>query len=185
MPKEDQIKAIKKGFQKEILRWHPDNNFGDDENAKEIILAYEILKDEEKKARYHNEADYDSAYGWVSLKRWKTIFKPECVTEKQKESYKHRWIIFFFVICLFFILLQTRYNTQKTRITNFSLQLIYKVPEGNKEKKTKVTIYKTLLGVSYLKTGNSTYNKLLTRTYLQNEKVLQNKKHRRPTKCSK
>ena len=40
----------------------------------------------------------------------------------------------FFVICLFFILLQTRYNTQKTRITNFSLQLIYKVPEGNKEK---------------------------------------------------
>ena len=93
---------------------------------------------------------------------------------------------FFFFICLFFILLQTRYNTQKTRITNFSLQLIYKVPEGNKEKKkTKVTIYKTLLGVSYLKTGNSTYNKLLTRTYLQNEKVLQNKKHRRPTKCSK
>ena len=43
-------------------------------------------------------------------------------------------IFFVFVICLFFILLQTRYNTQKTRITNFSLQLIYKVPEGNKEK---------------------------------------------------
>ena len=28
-------------------------------------------------------------------------------------------------------------------------------------------IYKTILGVSYLKTQNSTYNKLLTRTYLQ------------------
>ena len=28
-------------------------------------------------------------------------------------------------------------------------------------------IYKTQLGVSYLKTRNSTYNKLLTRTYLQ------------------
>ena len=94
MPKEDQIKAIKKGFHKEIQRWHPDNNFGDDENAKEIILAYEILKDEEKRARYHNEADYDSAYGWVSLKRWKAIFWPECVTEKQKKSYRHRMIMF-------------------------------------------------------------------------------------------
>ncbi|KAK2552862.1 hypothetical protein P5673_025808 [Acropora cervicornis] len=94
MPKEDQIKAIKKGFHKEIQRWHPDNNFGDDENAKEIILAYEILKDEEKRARYHNEDDYDSAYGWVSLKRWKAIFWPECVTEKQKKSYRHRMIMF-------------------------------------------------------------------------------------------
>ena len=92
MPKEDQIKAIKKGFQKEIQRWHPDKNFGDDENAKEIIIAYEILKDEEKKARYHNEADYDN--GWLSLKHWKAIFKPECVTEEQKESYKHRMILF-------------------------------------------------------------------------------------------
>ena len=78
-------------------------------------------------------------------------------------------IYFSFVICLFFILPQTRYNTQRTRITNFSLQLIYNIPEGNKE---KVTIYKTVLGVSYFKTRNSTYNKLLTRTYLQNEKLL-------------
>ena len=92
MPKEDQIKAIKKGFQREIQRWHPDKNFGDDENAKEIIIAYEILKNEEKRARYHNEADYDN--GWFSLKRWKAIFNPECVTEEQKKSYKHRMIMF-------------------------------------------------------------------------------------------
>lgn len=82
MPKQDQIKAIKRGFQREIQRWHPDKNFGDDENAKEIIIAHEILKDEEKRARYHNEADYDN--GWLSLKRFKAIFWPECVTEEQR-----------------------------------------------------------------------------------------------------
>ena len=92
MPKEDQIKAIKQGYQKEIQRWHPDKNFGDDENAKEIIMAYEILKDEEKRARYNNEADYDN--GWLSLKRWKAVFWPECVTEEQKKAYKHRMIMF-------------------------------------------------------------------------------------------
>lgn len=92
MPKQDQIKAIKRGFQREIQRWHPDKNFGDDENAKEIIIAHEILKDEEKRARYHNEADYDN--GWLSLKRFKAIFWPECVTEEQKKSRKHRMIMF-------------------------------------------------------------------------------------------
>lgn len=92
MPKEDQIKAIKKGFRKEIQRWHPDKNFGDDENAKEIIMAQKILLDEEKRARYHNEADYDK--GWLSLKRYKAIFKPECFTEEQKKSYRDRMIMF-------------------------------------------------------------------------------------------
>ena len=94
MPKEDQIKAIKKGYLKEIQRWHPDKNFGDDENAKEIITAYEILMDEGKRARYNNEADYDSDYGWLSPKRWKAIFRSERVTEEQKEAYKNRMIMF-------------------------------------------------------------------------------------------
>ena len=48
-------------------------------------------------------------------------------------------------------------------ISVYSLATTYQ-----KEKKEKVTmIYKTKLGVSYLKTRNSTCNKLLTRTYLQ------------------
>ena len=92
MPKEDQIKAIKKGYQKEIQQWHPDKNFGDDENAKEIIIAYEILKDEEKRARYHNEADYDN--GLFSRGRWRAVFCPECVTEEQEKAYKRRMIMF-------------------------------------------------------------------------------------------
>ena len=92
LSKEDQIKAIKKGFQKEIQRWHPDKNFGDDANAKEILLAHEILKDEGKRARYHNEADYDK--GRLSLKRFKAIFWPECVTEEQKTAFRHRMIMF-------------------------------------------------------------------------------------------
>ena len=94
MPKEEQIKAIKKGFRKEIQRWHPDKNFGSDENAKEIIMAHEILLDDEKRARYHNEADYDA--GWLSLKRYKAIFKPECFTEEQKTAYRDRMIMFAF-----------------------------------------------------------------------------------------
>ena len=59
MPREEQNEAIKKGFQQQIKRWHPDKNFGDAENAKEIIMAQAILLDEEKRAQYHNETDYD------------------------------------------------------------------------------------------------------------------------------
>ncbi|XP_078344944.1 uncharacterized protein LOC144630458 [Oculina patagonica] len=86
MPKEEQIKAIKNGFRREIRRWHPDKNFGDDEIAIEIIMAHEILLDDEKRACYHNRADYDA--GWLSLKRWKAIFKPECFSESQKRAYR-------------------------------------------------------------------------------------------------
>ena len=92
MPREEQREAIKKGFQQQIKRWHPDKNFGDEENAKEIIMAQKILLDEEKRAQYHNEADYDG--GWLSLKRYKAIFKPECFTEEQKRAYRHRMIMF-------------------------------------------------------------------------------------------
>ena len=92
MPKEEQIKAIKKGFHREIQRWHPDKNFGDDETAKEIFAAYEILKDDEKRARYHNEADYDG--GWLSLKRYKAIFKPERYSDEQKIAFKKRMMMF-------------------------------------------------------------------------------------------
>ncbi len=91
MPKEEQIEAIKGGFRREIRRWHPDKNFGDDENAKEIIAAHEILLNDEIRARYHNEADYDA--GWLSLKRWKVVFGPECFTDEQKMSFRYRMIM--------------------------------------------------------------------------------------------
>lgn len=91
MPREEQRRAIKRGFRKEIQRWHPDRNFGDDENAKEIIMAQEILLNEEKRAQYNNEADYDR--GWVSLSKYKAIFKPECFSEEQKRAYRHRMIM--------------------------------------------------------------------------------------------
>ena len=80
MPKEDQTKAIKEGFHREIQLWHPGRNFGDDEIAKEILAAHEILKDDGMRARYNNEADYDG--GCLSLKRYKAIFKPECYTDE-------------------------------------------------------------------------------------------------------
>ena len=88
MPREEQKEAIKKGFREQIKRWHPDKNFGDEDIAKEIIMAHEVLLDDEMRARYHNEADYHK--GWLSRSRWRAIFNPERFTIEQKEAYKKR-----------------------------------------------------------------------------------------------
>ena len=92
MSKEEQKQAIRKGYYTQIRRWHPDNNCGDEEIAKEIILAYKILEDEALRARYNNLADYDG--GWLSWSRYKAIFKPECVKEEQKKAYRKRMCMF-------------------------------------------------------------------------------------------
>ena len=69
----------------------------------------------------------------------------------------------FFVICLF--LFCHRYVTILEELE--LLISVYSLSTAYQKEKKKVTIYKTLLGVSYLKTRNSTCNKLLTGTYLQ------------------
>ena len=92
MPKDEQSRALKKGFRTQIRIWHPDHNGGDEEVAKEILFAYEILQDDKTRARYHNLADYDE--GWGSLKHYKAIFWPECVTEEQKWAYRKRMLLF-------------------------------------------------------------------------------------------
>ena len=92
MSKEEQNEAIRRGYRTQIRRWHPDNNCGDEEIAKEIILAYELLQDEGRRARYNNLADYDG--GWLSWRRYKAIFKPECVNEEQKKAYRKRMCMF-------------------------------------------------------------------------------------------
>ena len=92
MSKEEQTEAIKKGFRTQIRIWHPDHNGGDEEIAKEILFAFEILRDEEKRARYHNLADYDK--GWLSWGRYRAIFWPECVTKEQKWAYRKRMMLF-------------------------------------------------------------------------------------------
>ncbi|CAB3980583.1 Hypothetical predicted protein [Paramuricea clavata] len=85
---DDQKAAIKKAFREKMRIWHPDKNFGDHEIAMQIIVARETLLDDERRARYHNEADYDA--GWLSLRRFKAIFWPECFTDKQNEVYWRR-----------------------------------------------------------------------------------------------
>ena len=92
MPREEQKEAIKKGFREQIKRWHPDKNFGDEDIAKEIIMAQAVLLDDERRARYHNEADYDK--GWLHLSRWRAIFNPERFTIEQKKAYKKRMRMF-------------------------------------------------------------------------------------------
>ena len=92
MSKEEQKQAIRKGYYTQIRRWHPDNNCGDEEIAKEIILAYKILEDEALRACYNNLADYDG--GWLSWSRYKAIFKPERVNDEQKKAYKKRMCLF-------------------------------------------------------------------------------------------
>ena len=93
MSKEDQRRVIRGGYHKQMRLWHPDNNDrGDEEIAKEIILAYKVLEDEALRARYNNQADYDG--GWLSWSRYKAIFKPECVNEEQEKAYRKRMCMF-------------------------------------------------------------------------------------------
>ena len=94
MSKEEQKEAIRRGYHTQIRRWHPDNNCGDEEIAKEIILAYKILEDEDLRARYNNLTDYDGDWGWLSWSRYKAIFNTECVNEEQKKAYRKRMCMF-------------------------------------------------------------------------------------------
>ncbi|EDO38478.1 predicted protein [Nematostella vectensis] len=88
LSKDELKKTLKKACRKQLLIWHPDKNGGDAEQARNIIVAYSCLEDDETRARYNNQADYDE--GWTSLKRWKAIFKPECATEEQKRQFRKR-----------------------------------------------------------------------------------------------
>lgn len=51
-------------------------------------MAYEILGNREKRARYNNMADYDS--GWLSMRRFKAIFFPEYETMEQRLAWIKR-----------------------------------------------------------------------------------------------
>ncbi|CAC5410689.1 dnaJ [Mytilus coruscus] len=94
LDKDKQDQEIKKAYHKEIRRWHSDTagELGDNEMAHEVIAAYEILKDRERRAEYHNKADYTE--GWLSKARWRSIFWPECETKEQIWRYRKRMALF-------------------------------------------------------------------------------------------
>ena len=53
----NQDKEIARAFLSELQIWHPDHNGdGDVAMVREVIMAYSILKDREKRARYNNLA---------------------------------------------------------------------------------------------------------------------------------
>ena len=89
MSKEEQDKEIRTAFIRELRIWHPEfNDDGDEGIVREVIMAHDILQDREKRARYHNIADYDS--GWLSVKRFKAVFWPECETIEQRLAWIKR-----------------------------------------------------------------------------------------------
>ena len=89
MSRDEQDKEITRAFLRELQIWHPDHNEdGDDEVVRELIWAYGTLQDREKRARYNNLADYDK--GWLSRKRFKAVFWPECETMAQSLAWKKR-----------------------------------------------------------------------------------------------
>ena len=89
MSRDEQDKEITRAFLRELQIWHPDHNEdGDDEVVRELIWAYGTLQDAEKRARYNNLADYDK--GWLSGKRFKAVFWPECETMAQSLAWKKR-----------------------------------------------------------------------------------------------
>ena len=87
---EEQNKMIKQAFHREMLRWHPDRQQGpvDDNICKEIMMAYSVLGDPEKRAKYNNVADYNN--GWLSKSRWKSIIFPDRNSKEQTFQYIKR-----------------------------------------------------------------------------------------------
>ena len=89
MSKEEQDEEIRTAFIRELRIWHPEfNDDGDEGIVREVIMAYDILQDREKRTRYHNMADYDS--GWLSVKCFKAVFWPECETMEQRLAWLKR-----------------------------------------------------------------------------------------------
>lgn len=83
---EEQDKIIKKAYHKQMLIFHPDRNpdSADSHICQEIVMAYSILGDREKRARYHDLTDFSG--GWLSKSRWKAIFKPEAHGSDEKKK---------------------------------------------------------------------------------------------------
>ncbi|XP_068727094.1 uncharacterized protein [Montipora capricornis] len=89
MKKEEQDEEITNAFKRELRIWHRDcHPEGDDDIAREVIIAYAILGNREKRATYNNMADYDS--GWLSLRWFKAVFSPECETVEQRLAWIKR-----------------------------------------------------------------------------------------------
>lgn len=90
MPLEEQNSTIRMAFKREIHRWHPDRPNDNAKIACEVIMAFEVLKDPEARARYNNMTDYEG--GWFSRSRFRAIFWPECHIKEQIWAYRKRMI---------------------------------------------------------------------------------------------
>ena len=67
---------IKRAYRKFALKWHPDKNLNNQEEAKkkfqEVSRAYEVLGDEERRKRYDNgETDFTENYDEQAKEQFK------------------------------------------------------------------------------------------------------------------
>ena len=63
VPKTASADEIKRAFRKKAVQYHPDKSDGDEAKFKEVNEAYEVLKDQQKRARYDQfgHAGYDGS----------------------------------------------------------------------------------------------------------------------------
>src|SRR6056300_1513000 len=68
---------IKKAYRKLSKQYHPDVNGGDDERFKQIVEAYEVIGDEQKRQTYDmrgSGADFFNSFGFDSRVNSSDIF---------------------------------------------------------------------------------------------------------------
>ena len=91
IPRNATPRNIKKAYRREILKWHPDRNHSPEAEPRtgQIIEAWEILKDPEKKKIYDKSVETPSDYS-DEFRRWQQQAQ-DIAKETAQEPLKFSW----------------------------------------------------------------------------------------------